>query len=252
MVCPVCNGSGWVNYYDEEGRFYCKECSCGIRQAEIMKNRLKFADIPEAFKDEQLKNFRLSLYSKEGKEIASEACNVVKYWLDNLEEMTEKGKGLYFYSKAKGSGKTKIAVSIANELIHKYGKQVKFCTSMQIVNAIKDTWHDNESGSESKLLSDLGRTAYLIIDDFGTEQAKDWISEKFYSVINQRYVDKKVTIITSNYPIEKLPYDERIKDRISQICFDVPFPEESVRKVLASIDKQDLNNMMKRKDQENG
>lgn len=217
-----------------------------------MKNRLQFADIPEAFKNERLKDFVLKYYSADGKSTASEACKVVKYWLENLDEMTETGKGLYFYSKAKGSGKTKMAVSIANELIYKYHKQVKFCTSMQIVNAIKDTWHDGEAGSESKLLNDLGRTAYLVIDDFGTEQAKDWISEKFYSVINQRYVDKKVTIITSNYPIDKLPYDERIKDRIQQICFDVAFPEESVRKIISVAAKTQLKKNIERKEQENG
>lgn len=80
----------------------------------------------------------------------------------------------------------------------------------------------------------------LIIDDFGAESGKDWINEKFYGIINGRYVDKKTTIFTSNYPISQLKYDDRITNRILERSLEIPFPEESVREHIADAMKQEL------------
>ena len=42
---------------------------------------------------------------------------IAKRYVEQFEEIQETGKGLYFYSSVKGSGKTRLAVSIANDLI---------------------------------------------------------------------------------------------------------------------------------------
>lgn len=205
-----------------------------------MKNKLDFADIPDAFKDMRLKDMKLNIYDANNRQLVVDACNLVKTWLDNLDEMSKQGRGLYIYSKTKGSGKTRLATSLANELIYEYGKVVKFATSMQILNAIKSSWNGDERDGENSLLKDLSTVQYLFIDDFGTESVKDWIEEKFYHIINNRYVDRKVTIITSNYDIESLRYDDRIKDRITEKCYEIHFAEQSVRKIIAQINARDL------------
>lgn len=239
-VCPKCSGTGWIIFSDEEDRDCVRECDCGLRQSEIMNNKLTFADIPQAYKNMRLRDFRLSVYkNQKSVNIAKFACEAIKYWLDNLEWMEERGKGLYIYSITKGSGKTRMATSVANELIHKHNRQVKFATSVQIINEIKASWNNADS-SEAKLLADLSNAPFLIIDDFGTEVPRDWIGDKFYSIINQRYVECKPTIITSNQSLDTLQYDERITNRIMEMCFQIPFPEESVRKYIADDMIKDL------------
>ena len=159
--------------------------------------------------------------------------------------------GLYLYSGINGSGKTRMAVSIANELIYEKQIQVKFATSLQILNEIKASWdkQDREC-SESKLLDFLSTTKVLIIDDFGVENSeRDWIKEKFYHIINTRYVDNKITIFTSNSSLESLRYDERITNRIKERAYQIPFPDESVRDIIARDNMRELAEMIRRGDE---
>ena len=237
--CPVCDGTGWEQY-TENGYDFVRECKCGIRQKKIMNGRLSFANIPEAFADVRMDSFNTDAYEDEkSRSRAALAVKAIEYWYSNFDEMNQRGMGLYLYSEEKGSGKTRMAVSIANELIHDKHIQVKFATSLQILNAIKESW-DGHGESEGKLLDYLSKSDVLIIDDFGTEQVKDWIGERFYQIINARYIDKRVTIYTSNVRLDDLKYDDRITNRIKERTFLVPFPEESVRNIIAKQNMSEL------------
>ena len=138
-----------------------------------------------------------------------------------------------------------MVASIANELIFEKGVQVKFCTSLQILNEIKASRVKRDSGyTESKLLDFLCTADVLVIDDFGTEQSdKPWINEKFYHIIISRYIDRKITIFTSNSRLDKLQYDERITNRLKERTYQMPFPEESVRD---SIAKKNMNDFFRK------
>lgn len=205
-----------------------------------MERKLEFANIPEAFKRLDIRSFQLDVYSnEESRRVIANTCAAIKYYLDNLDEMREGGMGLYLYSSTKGSGKTRMAASIANEMIGTYRMQVKFAGSMQIVNEIKATW-DDRSRSESDLLRALSTVQVLVIDDFGTELPRDWIGERFYSIINGRYQDKLITIFTSNMSLQDLRYDVRITNRIRERTFQLPFPEESVREQIAEQNRRAL------------
>ena len=209
-----------------------KECECGIRQKEIHAGRLKFAAIPETYKNVTLQDMTTKYYLKsEDKQLFKTIADTTKWYLDNLTEQIENGKGLYFWSVTKGSGKTMLAAALANELINKHRRYVKFATSLDILDEIRATY--SGEGSESKLLNDLVNTDILIIDDFGTERSSDWAGEKFYQIVNNRYVNKKVTFYTSNDDLRSLKYDDRITNRIRERSYLIHFPEESVREVKA-------------------
>lgn len=194
------------------------------------------------YKDCTFANLRSNVYqSPDSKETFIQAAKAVKYWLENIEEMQKQGMGLYICSGVKGSGKTRLACSMANELMQKYQKSVKFTTSLRILEEIKSTWPARDNAAESNLIRDLTYADILIIDDFGADSGKDWINEKFYGIINGRYVDRKITIFTSNYRIPQLPYDDRITNRILERSYEIPFPEESVREHIA---EEARNNMI--------
>lgn len=212
-----------------------------------MNSRLSFANIPESFKGVRISNFYETVYNgANSQNKIHTAVKAIKYWLNDFEAMHGRGMGLYLYSETKGSGKTRMAVSIANELIYEKHIQVKFATSLQILNEIKASWDKQDREySESKLLDFLCTSEILIIDDFGIEQAKDWVGERFYQIINSRYVDKKITIFTSNSRLDLLKYDDRITNRIKERTFQIPFPEESVRDIIARQNMFELANGIK-------
>lgn len=243
--CPMCSNTGWTQTI-RDGATFCRECSCGIRKRQIMQNRISFASIPESFRSVKLDNFNIDAYVKhESLKRIKIVVDAVRYWLFNLEQMKIDGMGLYFYSTTKGSGKTRMAASIANELIVEHGMHVKFATSMQIINEIKSTWDGHSKLRESELLNFLTSAEVLIIDDFGTEKFADWIGDRFYHIINERYVDKRITIITSNNRLEDLAYDSRIINRILERTYRIPFPEESVRESIAKRNMESLIKGMK-------
>lgn len=243
-ICPICHGEEWIPVRID-GVDYMKPCEC--RERAIMERRLKFANLPDAFRGMKLNSFRTDVYRKpESKVLIATACKTVKCYLDNFEDMREAGMGLYLYSQTKGSGKTRMAAGIANELMKKY--PVRFAGSTTILKEIKRSWDrekrkkwdQDESLSESQLLDELSLADILIIDDFGTESAADWINDKFYQIINDRYVNNKVTIFTSNESLDSLKYDDRITNRIKERTYQISFPEESVREYIAEKNKNDM------------
>lgn len=241
----MCNDTGWVFIDDNT----VNECECGIRQREILESKLKFASIPLTYKSINLKNISTRYYTKqESKNVIKAVSGLIMWYLDNLDENIENGKGLFFWSETKGSGKTMMATAVANELINKYRKSVKFATSLDILDAIKSTYnkHDSEE-TEDNLVKDLVNTEFLIIDDFGTERSTDWASEKFYQIVNKRYINKKVTIYTSNHDLKRLNYDDRITNRIRERTYIAHFPEESVREAKARIDEKVVQERMRAK-----
>ena len=77
---------------------------------------------------------------------------------------------------------------------------------------------------------------------------KDACGNEYYmpsnriSLINDRYINRKPTIYTSNTPIDKLKMDERITDRIESNTYLLTLPEESVRKRIRQQEKNKLLN----------
>ena len=117
---------------------------------------------------------------------------------------------------------------------------VKFAVSLTILQEIKNTWRRDAEYSESKLLDALSTAEVLIIDDFGVESPAAWINDKLYQIINERYINRKVTIFTSNEPLESLQYDDRITNRIKERTYQIAFPEESVRNHIAEQHQEEM------------
>ena len=241
-VCPICKGTFWTTRRDENGYDVATRCQC-FAKVQVVR-RLKFADLPKAFSGMTLNNFQVDIYKSNQ---ARTSIELVKHaastYISRYKEMMKTGMGMYFHSKTKGSGKTRLVVSIANELLNKK-VSVKFSTSTNILQEIRKSW-DNQNGyTESRLLDDLVMTEVLIIDDFGTESVKPWVNEKFYQIINERYVNKRPTIFTSNSSLDDLEYDDRITNRIKERSFPIHFPEESIRNYIAKENTKEMAHMM--------
>ena len=210
----------------------------------IRDNKIQFANIPDAFKDIRLASFNLGYYKT--KTEISESIKIIKYYLNNLDEMKNEGIGLYLWSETKGSGKTRMATSLANELLNEYDMTVRFATSLDIISEIRATWDkDSEIGSESQLMKYLTDVEVLVIDDFGTEKRdtrQNWIDDRFYQIINKRYMNKLITIFTSNYSVDSIMYDSRITNRIKERVYQLHFPEESIRDGIAAARQRKLIN----------
>ena len=239
--CGKCT-DGFIVFKDDEGRIMAAECECMKKYKE--EKKLKFANIPELMKKITLQDVKLDVYrEQENKKVVVVACKTIKEYINHFEEMKKRGQGIYLWSETRGSGKTHLIVALANKLME--SNQVKFATSGQIINAIKETYGKNGSYTENDLLADICTTEILIIDDFGSEKITDWVNEKFYHIINQRYMDNKVTMFTSNTAINDLPYDKRITNRICEKVFELHYAEESIREHKAEENQAEIIRILK-------
>ena len=104
---------------------------------------------------------------------------------------------------------------------------------MDLLGKIRDSWNDKCESSEEALVEEFATVPVLILDDIGVEGNKDWINNIFYRIINRRLTGNKVTLITSNIPMNELNFDYRLLNRLEDMVMQVFMPEESVRRTNA-------------------
>jgi DNA replication protein DnaC len=78
--------------------------------------------------------------------------------------------------------------------------------------------------TEYSILQDVIRTDVLVLDDLGAEKSSDWTLSMLYHVINERYNERRTTIITSNLPWNTDTSSQNGKSRTQ--------PEQEARDVM--------------------
>lgn len=163
-----------------------------------------------------------------GQNIAPQKA-IIEAFIDSFDAFRREGRGLYFYSGTKGSGKTMAACAVANEILKTHDMSVKFVSITDYIELIKAK--DDASRAQMQSILDAG---LLIIDDIGAQvEGKDWISAALFRLINRRYTNHYPTIFTSNVRMEDLKTDSRIADRIYAVSVPVMMPEVNVRRQIA-------------------
>jgi len=154
---------------------------------------------------------------------------IVNAFIVNFRDFERQGRGLYIYSKTKGSGKTMLACCLCNEIIQRYGASTKFVSVPDFVELIKD----KREGSKEKVDA-LYQVRLLVLDDIGAQTGKqEWIDNALFRLVDYRKREFLPTIFTSNNDSEKLEMDSRTVDRIVSISVDVKIPESNIRRKKA-------------------
>lgn len=128
----------------------------------------------------------------------------------NFQQVSMNGYGMYLYG-ASGVGKTYFSACIANLLLNA-GVKVLFANVNTILSEIRYSY--SQRGCEKQIIDRYISADLVIFDDIGTEkysaksEALSFAQDKFFQIIDGRYVRKKSTIFTSNYTLQQLT-DER-------------------------------------------
>lgn len=120
--------------------------------------------------------------------------NAKKYANKLINGETDKG---LFITGTYGVGKTYLASCIANETI-KNKNTVVFGTLIQLLDYIKDTYKYSDI-SDKEYLNLYSSVDLLIIDDLGKEKPTEWVLEKLFLIVNNRYNNYLPIVITTNY-----------------------------------------------------
>lgn len=180
-------------------------------------------------------------WGKYGSENITPQKNIVNAFVINFAKFQREGRGLYFYSDTKGSGKTMIACAVANEILKTHDISVKFINVTDYIELVKAK--DDASRGTIKAILEAG---LLILDDVGAQvENKEWITTALFRLIDRRYTNHYPTIFTSNVRMEDLKTDSRISDRIYSVSVPVIMPEVNIRRQIADKHtKEFIKNIM--------
>lgn len=127
-------------------------------------------------------------------------------------------KGMFLYGET-GCGKTHLAVATLQEWIkHDDGM---FFTLPNLFSVLKDSIGDKQKLDD--VLSKLLETKLLVLDDMGAEKFSEWVGEQMFRIINDRLINQRKLIVTSNFSMEALEermglHGARIMSRIAGMC----------------------------------
>ena len=122
-----------------------------------------------------------------------------------------------------GTGKSFLSGCVAKELIDS-GHPVIYFSASGLFDLLARAKFDYKSLEDLRgEYEDLFSCDLLIIDDLGTEYTNNLVNSELFSLINERHLKHKATIISTNLSLEDFRnrYSDRIFSRITsnyEIC----------------------------------
>jgi len=153
-----------------------------------------------------------NLHEPKPSDAAIEACRLFAEQIRSEEEPS--GQGIYLWGP-NGTGKTHLAVAIARH----YGAAL-FVNTLRLFDALKTSYSTNEPCD----IYEGARWARLVIlDDLGSERPTDWVQERLYSLLSDRYDEMLSTVFTSNLSPQELwtVIGKRSSSRVLGSCLTV-------------------------------
>jgi DNA replication protein DnaC len=117
-----------------------------------------------------------------------------------------------------GRGKSHLAIATLIKFIMAQSSQysAKYYQTESLLDDLRrlfDNFNDKED-TYSKTLNLLKRTKLLVIDDMGAEKSTEWAKAKLDEIIDDRYLNQRLTIVTTNLAADALP--PRIASRLRE------------------------------------
>jgi len=168
------------------------------------------AGIPDRFKERTLENY---IIENEGQQRALDFAN--KF----VDDYTEGRRGQSaIFTGDRGTGKTHIAVGMAQRMIVKNGATAVFVTVQRLIRSIRETWHKDCEKTESEVIAMYADPDLLILDEVGVQAGSENEKQILFDLLNERYERRKSTIMLTNLSVEesKVFLGERVFDRLRE------------------------------------
>lgn len=200
--CKDCKDTGYVNG---------KKCHC-FKQA-VIELLYEQSGIRTMLAAENFSTLSYEFYEGEDLERFKSAVETSKKFIKNFNSGYH---NLFFYGTV-GTGKSFLSGCVAKELIENGHSVIYFSASGLFDTLSKYKFDYKNTENLHKIYEDLFQCDLLIIDDLGTEYTNNIINSELFSMINERHLQKKSTVISTNLSLEDFRnrYSDRIFSRIT-------------------------------------
>ena len=97
-----------------------------------------------------------------------------------------------------GVGKTHLAVAALKEVVLR-GHSGLFYDYRELLKQIQDSYNAESQSTEMSVLEPVLKTEFLVLDDVGSSKPSMWALETVGHMLNTRYNEKRVTLLTTNF-----------------------------------------------------
>jgi DNA replication protein DnaC len=126
-------------------------------------------------------------------------------------KFAEEPEGWLVLTGPSASGKTHLAVAIANRCIER-NQTVFFIVAADLLDHLRAAYSPDSIVSYDELFEQVRNVPVLILDDLSLSNATAWAQEKLFQVINHRYNNALPTVITVRGPLQRL--DDGLRTRL--------------------------------------
>lgn len=239
--CPSCQDTGWVPA-GSGGPGAVRRCDC--YRARRSAVRLERARIPKRYQTCTFANFE---FHNDSHKLAAMIARKAAANYPSQEI------GLLFIGPP-GVGKTHLAAALLGELVQAKDASGLFYDFRDLIRDIQETYSGDAGRSESEILAPVFDSDVVLFDELGAKRPTAWVEETIFSIVNNRYNNKKLTLFTSNFLdadeeedgrqpmfkktdlfkkgddslVDRIGY--RLRSRIYEMCKVVPMEGDDYRK----------------------
>ena len=221
--CPICGGSGWkvVERTTEGAQALASpetarpgaaagepkmvwavpcDCTMGDRTGRVLAK----ARVPERYRHCDFENFETDndIENATREQLAAwnrsltQAKLVVQRFADEFPVGDELRLGLLLMGPC-GAGKTHLAVAALKEIVLR-GHSGLFYDYRELLKEIQDSYNAESQSTEMSVLEPVLKAEILVLDDVGSSKPSLWALETVGHILNTRYNEKRVTLLTTN------------------------------------------------------
>jgi len=221
--CPICQGSGWKvvertaegaqalaadksgSAAGEPKMVWAVPCDCtaGDRTDRVLAK----ARVPERYRHCDFDNYETDneIESASREQLGSwnrsltQAKIIVQRFAQEFSPVREmqNENGLLLMGPC-GVGKTHLAVAALKEIVLR-GHSGLFYDYRELLKQIQDSYNAESQSTEMSVLEPVLKAEILVLDDIGSSNPSLWALETVGHILNTRYNEKRVTILTTNF-----------------------------------------------------
>ena len=182
--CPHCEGTGW-RPVERDGVRLVARCVC--EKSQHSESLLKAAQIPRRYEHCDFESFDTR---------PDPSLRIAKVYSQKLVDEYPTDFGLLFAGST-GVGKTHLGVAVLRELMIRKKVPCLYYDFLKLLKDIRDSYNPVSHTSEMRVLGPVLDVEVLMLDDLTASDPTDWVRETLAHIINSRYNDKRVTLITT-------------------------------------------------------
>lgn len=199
--CPDCKDTGYIG---------TEKCHCLKKKltAILYTN----SNIKDYIDQNNFSTLSYNFYKGEDLERFKKAVATCHECVDSIDTDP---KNIMLYGSV-GIGKSFLSGCVAKELMDK-GYTVTYRSAAGLFEELaRNTFNNDNKEDLYNLVDYIYNCDLLIIDDLGTELLSSFVSTQFFSLINERQLRRKSTIISTNLSLEQIRdrYSDRVLSRI--------------------------------------